>query len=161
MDPIYPPSEDTFLLVDALIKDKAFMQWYFQPLPWLVVEVGVGSGTVITQVSLEYGDNNEILYLATDIQSHALHSFRATYHLFDLLQSDLLTWLHPTDHWMCIFNPPYVATDEEEYIRGQTEQTDLATWAGGIRGRQVIDRFCQQLCVSSETCNWDSSHGCL
>ncbi|GJD07436.1 hypothetical protein Gasu2_17960 [Galdieria sulphuraria] len=128
---IYPPSEDTFLLVDAVLSDKRFVQSYFQPFPSLVVE--------------------SILYLATDIQYTALHSFKlkATGHIFEVIQSDLLTSLRPTDDWMCIFNPPYVSTDEEEYKRGQTEHSGVATWAGGILGRQVIDRFCEQLCETT------------
>ncbi|GJQ14958.1 hypothetical protein GpartN1_g6749.t1 [Galdieria partita] len=151
LNDVYPPSEDTFLLVDAVTADKLFMQSYFQPFPSLVVEMGVGSGTVMKQVSSCYADNYAILYLATDIQYAALHSFSSgtTGHILEFLQSDLFTSLRPTDDWMCIFNPPYVATDEEEYMRGQTEQSDVATWAGGIQGRQLIDRFCEQLCEAT------------
>jgi len=152
---IYPPSEDTFLLIDAIVDDRDFMQRYFMSLPSLFVEIGVGSGTVTSQVAAScFDDHTKTLYLGTDIQYPALHRFQqfvpsvATekQRIVEVVQGDLLTFLRPMDEWVCIFNPPYVATEEEEYWRGQHQRSDIATWAGGILGRQLVDRFCQQLC---------------
>ena len=44
-------------------------------------------------------------------------------------------------HGVQIFNPPYVPTPDEELSR-----TDIArAWAGGNRGRVIIDRFLPQV----------------
>ena len=43
-----------------------------------------------------------------------------------------------------IFNPPYVPTPDAELAR-----TDIArAWAGGNRGRAIIDRFLPQVCLT-------------
>ncbi|GFH07885.1 hemK methyltransferase family member 2, partial [Haematococcus lacustris] len=43
--------------------------------------------------------------------------------------------------WLQIFNPPYVPTpDDEVQSRGLS-----SAWAGGFKGRRVIDRFMPQL----------------
>jgi methylase of polypeptide subunit release factors len=41
------------------------------------------------------------------------------------------------------FNPPYVPTPDEEVHRGGI----AAAWAGGYKGRVVIDRVLDQVCV--------------
>uniref|UniRef100_A0A7S0BU36 Methyltransferase small domain-containing protein n=1 Tax=Rhodosorus marinus TaxID=101924 RepID=A0A7S0BU36_9RHOD len=53
--------------------------------------------------------------------------------------------------WLCVevdllvFNPPYVPTDAEEYMQSLKCRDISAAWAGGGRGREVIDRFLQEL----------------
>ena len=45
-----------------------------------------------------------------------------------------------------IFNPPYVPTPDEELAR-----TDIArAWAGGNRGRAIIDKFLPQVCLTGQ-----------
>lgn len=40
-------------------------------------------------------------------------------------------------HFLQVFNPPYVPTPDEEVLRSGIAQA----WAGGNRGRVVIDKF--------------------
>lgn len=44
-----------------------------------------------------------------------------------------------------IFNPPYVPTDQDEFQRALTQRDISASWAGGCNGREVIDRFLEQV----------------
>jgi release factor glutamine methyltransferase len=68
-DCVYEPSDDTFLLCDALENDREMMS---EIQPGVVLEVGCGSGCVITFLSmllLEQGI--PALSLATDINPKA------------------------------------------------------------------------------------------
>ncbi len=49
-----------------------------------------------------------------------------------------------------LFNPPYVPTESDEVCGNGIE----ASWAGGVDGREVIDRFIPLLDVS-EPCRCD------
>lgn len=40
-----------------------------------------------------------------------------------------------------VFNPPYVPTDEDELQRALHSRDISASWAGGRKGREVIDIF--------------------
>jgi methylase of polypeptide subunit release factors len=58
----------------------------------------------------------------------------------EAIRSDLLTALLPTLEGkldVIIFNPPYVPTEDDEVAMDGIE----ASYAGGERGRRVIDRF--------------------
>lgn len=57
----------------------------------------------------------------------------------DVIQTDLVTGFLPRLQGgmdLLVFNPPYVPTPDEEVGRGGI----AAAWAGGDRGRRVIDR---------------------
>ena len=61
-------------------------------------------------------------------------------HCIDIMQSDLLSALVPRMQGavdILVFNPPYVPTPNEEVAR----QGIAAAWAGGDRGRVVVDRL--------------------
>mmetsp|Transcript_7417 Transcript_7417/g.18421 ORF Transcript_7417/g.18421 Transcript_7417/m.18421 type:complete len:218 (-) Transcript_7417:344-997(-) len=144
---VYEPSDDTFLLVDAIA--SVAEQWLKQP-PRIVVELGCGSGFAICSVALmlkQLGIAARMLAIdhspaalqatATTLKSHQVQGV-------ELLQSDLFTALDPGIQGhvdVLVFNPPYVPTPDEEVARGGI----ASAWAGGHRGRRVIDRVLAQL----------------
>lgn len=56
-----------------------------------------------------------------------------------LLRGDLTAWSRPNVFDVVIFNPPYVPTEPDEMERAVRERDIAASWAGGERGREVID----------------------
>ncbi|XRB17592.1 release factor glutamine methyltransferase [Pseudoscourfieldia marina] len=147
-DECYEPSDDTFLLADAINDDlaDALKSEYCN---MLAVEVGCGSGYVCTSLAL---NSPHIQVVATDVNHLAakhtaqtarnhkcsnnvdivlcngLDAFR-TRRLFDVL--------------MC--NPPYVPTEDEEIYTTTPETTTNhnsvinAAFAGGEKGRLLVD----------------------
>lgn len=140
-DNVYEPAEDSFLLIDALEQDLTLLR---SLNPSLCVEVGSGSGVVITAVAKAlrgscYCVAVDINPVACDItQRTARHNDADV----DVVVTDLMSgfhWSHQID--VLIFNPPYVVTPSEE-VDGKGTHGDLArAWAGGERGRQVMDRL--------------------
>mmetsp|Transcript_23147 Transcript_23147/g.39780 ORF Transcript_23147/g.39780 Transcript_23147/m.39780 type:complete len:205 (+) Transcript_23147:93-707(+) len=137
----YDPSEDTFALLDALQKDR---QLLLERKPLIALEIGCGSGCVSAYL-------NELLsscfLLAIDCNPDAIDATagllaeQSTHcvQAYDLVQTDLLGGLQQrlngaVDLLVC--NPPYVPTPSEEV--GLHDLT--AAWAGGLNGREVIDR---------------------
>ncbi|BHF58917.1 HemK methyltransferase member 2 [Sparganum proliferum] len=87
---VYPPSQDSFLFLDALEKDSQFLTEYLKPA-----------------IAIEIGDRTPGV-------------------------ADII-----------LFNPPYVPTSVSEVRNAGCSVT--AAWAGGIKGRQVIDEFIPQV----------------
>ncbi|XP_065176533.1 methyltransferase N6AMT1-like isoform X2 [Sycon ciliatum] len=136
---IYEPAEDSYLLMDAL---EAHCQQIRNLRPSLCVEVGVGSGAVLTFLGGIIGSSAH--YIGTDISRHAAVAARSTGQhnniLIDTVQTDLVTALLPRCSGcvdVMLFNPPYVVTPSEEISQGGI----AATWAGGVNGREVTDRL--------------------
>ena len=112
------------------------------------LEIGSGSGYVITSLTLilqRLHPNQAHLLLATDINpaaAAATHSTLQSHSLsphVDIIITDLVSTLVPRlNHAidLLLFNPPYVPTPDEEVERGGI----AAAWAGGYKGRKVIDR---------------------
>ncbi|KAI1899699.1 hypothetical protein AGOR_G00064460 [Albula goreensis] len=136
---VYEPAEDSFLLMDALEQDADRLQ---KMKPCVCVEVGSGSGVVSAFLASIIGPG--ALYLCTDINPAAARCTLETSHRNNLsLQpviTDLVDCLLPR-LWgkveVLLFNPPYVVTPSEEVGSSGIE----AAWAGGRRGREVMDRF--------------------
>ncbi|XP_078689560.1 methyltransferase HEMK2-like [Branchiostoma floridae x Branchiostoma belcheri] len=136
---VYEPAEDTFLLMDALEKDAGFLR---SITPSICLEVGCGSGAVITFLGSILGSRS--LYLCTDLNPRAADCAARTGKqnnvpvqpvLTDLASALLPRLQNKVD--VMIFNPPYVVTPSEEVGSHGIE----ASWAGGVKGREVMDRF--------------------
>ncbi|MCL4123635.1 UNVERIFIED_CONTAM: hypothetical protein GTU68_022445 [Idotea baltica] len=136
---IYSPSEDSFLLIDAFEKDIDDIK---QQKPSLCVEIGVGSGIVITALASVLGQSCR--YIGTDINTIACAKAQETGRLngvhLETYCGDLDSGI-PEDVKgaidILIFNPPYVVTESDEVAAGHLQ----FTWAGGKRGREVMDRL--------------------
>jgi release factor glutamine methyltransferase len=140
---VYEPAEDSFLLADVVLAESA--SW--DTVPRICVEIGSGSGYVVCSVaaSLKHERQSGCHCIATDINPVACAATRETVvnhgvgNIVDVVNCDLLAPLLPRLQGkvdLVVFNPPYVVTPDEEVVRGGI----AAAWAGGYRGRVVIDR---------------------
>lgn len=134
---VYAPAEDTFLLLDAL-QDQ--MELLAGLRPCVCVEVGPGSGAVSVFLASHLHTS---LVLAVDVNRRACEAALdtaadngAVAHRFEAVCGDLLRPLRGRAD-VIIFNPPYVPTPSSEV--GVADVS--AAWAGGLDGREVIDRF--------------------
>nr|GMD73768.1 hemK methyltransferase family member 2 [Ipomoea batatas] len=139
---VYEPCDDSFALVDALLADRTNL---LDHQPAFCMEVGCGSGYVITSLALMLGHEvPEAYYIATDINPHAVMVTRETAvaHGVDveLVNTDIASGMEARMAGLVdvmVVNPPYVPTPEEEVgCEGIT-----SAWAGGENGRTVIDKI--------------------
>jgi release factor glutamine methyltransferase len=120
LDDVYDPAEDSFLLVEAALKearpqDKA-------------LEIGTGSGIV----SLFLKDMVDVV--ATDINPHACRNARLNG--VPVVRTDLYTGICGRFD-LIIFNPPYLPTAPEEKLDAWLNRA----FDGGPTGRREIERF--------------------
>ncbi|RHZ76170.1 hypothetical protein Glove_202g80 [Diversispora epigaea] len=137
---IYEPSEDTFLLLDALESEITFIKNEINPC--ICLEIGSGSGCVSTFLGQLLGNNSTVLF-CTDINPNAtsitVETGRRNSIYLDSITTNLTSGLlprlyHSVDILCC--NPPYAVTPHEDiYSKNIIEKA----WAGGINGREVID----------------------
>nr|XP_019585433.1 PREDICTED: hemK methyltransferase family member 2 isoform X1 [Rhinolophus sinicus] len=134
---VYEPAEDTFLLLDALEAAMSELKGVE-----ICLEVGSGSGVVSAFLASMIGP--QALYICTDINPKAaactLETARCNKVHIEPIVTDLVKGLLPrlkekVD--LLVFNPPYVVTPPEEVGSHGIE----AAWAGGRKGREVMDRF--------------------
>lgn len=126
---VYPPAEDSFLLIDNLnIKssDK-------------VLEIGTGSGIVSISASLKCRE-----VTSTDINPYAIKCARNNIKLnnrenITVILSDLFENIDE-EYDLILFNTPYLPVVEEEHIDDDYSKA----WDGGESGREVIDKFIEQ-----------------
>eukprot|EP00904_Undaria_pinnatifida_P006521 jgi/Undpi1/299/HiC_scaffold_1.g00295.m1 len=156
----YEPAEDTYLLIDALQADAGILRHQVRPL--LCLEIGPGSGVVTAALcallseggggSGEGGEGGEgeaprpqPLYMAAEINPRAAEACLRTAKAnkvepFEVVCCDLAACMRGRLKGLVdvlLFNPPYVPTPPEEV----GSKDIAAAWAGGLRGREVIDRF--------------------
>lgn len=176
-DRVYEPAEDSYLLLDTLSSpaEKAFLHERFgqttsnnSPSP-LVVEIGTGSGVIISFLNTHAGaifGRHDIITLGVDVNRHACKASEETVNIAQEEQTtqgsphglyagnlvgDLALPLKSEEVDVLVFNPPYVPSDE---LPGLPEAPEPATttlegdshllslsYAGGVDGMEVTDRL--------------------
>lgn len=139
---VYEPCDDSYALVDALLADKTKLVEHH---PTICMEIGSGSGYVITSLALILGaESKNTHYFATDVNPHAVKTTRETLDAHgvhaELLTTNIASGLEKRLSGMVdlmVINPPYVPTPEEE-VGGSGISS---AWAGGENGRSVIDKI--------------------
>lgn len=139
---VYEPCDDSFALVDTLLADRTNL---VQHHPTVCMEIGCGSGYVITSLALILAQEvTGAYYVATDINPHAVAVTRKTLEAHgihaELVVTDIASGLETRltrSVDVMVVNPPYVPTPVEEV--GGNGIT--SAWAGGENGRSVIDKI--------------------
>ncbi|XP_014469179.1 PREDICTED: hemK methyltransferase family member 2 [Dinoponera quadriceps] len=136
---VYEPSEDSYLLIDALEADLEVLEAI---KPVICLEIGSGSGVVITALAMALKRYHSAHFIAVDINPDACKATRKTSLdnsvVVNVLQMNLLDCIRIRGQVdVILFNPPYVATEYEEVL---DDRLVFKTWAGGKHGRQVMEQ---------------------
>lgn len=118
---VYPPSEDSRLLLAAALREV-------RPGD-RVLEIGTGSGYITAHLA---GQCRSLL--ATDVSPHAVRQARKSG--IEVVRTDLFAGICGKFD-LIIFNPPYLPTAPHERIDDWLEHA----LDGGAAGRSVIERF--------------------
>lgn len=129
-DKVYEPAEDTYLLADNLKIKRTDS----------VLEIGTGIGIIAVKASkLAY----EVV--AIDINPYAVECARKNAEInaisLDVKQGDLFEPVADRKFDLILFNTPYLPSDEDDLVDDELD----AAWNGGSSGREVIDRFIDEL----------------
>lgn len=148
---VYEPSEDSFLLIDAL---EADLVRFKSTKPLICLDIGSGSGIVVTALALAAGRCWSSYFVAVDINPNACRVTKRTSIQnctnVDVVEMDLVSAIYSQNIFdLIVFNPPYVETDSSEVL---DERPITRSWAGGKKGREVMDRiFARIPCLLSDT----------
>ncbi len=127
-DGVYEPSEDSFLLLDALEKET----WSGTES---VLEIGCGTGIasifLCKRVKEVFSLDINMRAVSCTKQNMANNGVLNS-HVFS---SDLFSAINARKFDVVIFNTPYLPEDKE------TGKFSDPAWSGGQSGRNVIDRF--------------------
>ncbi len=136
---VYEPAEDSFLFAENLDLEKGAQ----------VLDVGTGCG-ILGILAAE----KAAYVVAVDLNPFAIHCAKKNSALNNVrskmafMQSGLLTALNENAKFdLILFNSPYLPSAECE-----EDSWMVRSWAGGINGRQVIDRFISQAPSHLKTC---------
>lgn len=161
-DHVYPPSEDSFLLLDALELELPYLK---EKKPLISLEIGPGSGIIISALSKYLGYQSSAFF-AVDINKFACdatwRTSKANNVNLEVINMDLLAAFQPNSIDLLVFNPPYVPTptdDEASDIPEQRKFYDkdaedvystrdkmlIKSWAGGAGGCEIINRVISNL----------------
>jgi len=126
---VYPPSEDTYLLLDSLDirKDDEFL------------EVGCGAG-LITLTAAKKAHSIVSVDSSFDAVHNTLENLKRNdlHNNYHVIESDLLGALAPSAKFsLIVFNPPYLPQD------GEHSDLDHAL-VGGQTGTELTQRFVRQ-----------------
>lgn len=165
---VYEPAEDSFFLLDTLESELDFLQRYN---PRICLEIGCGSGIIISALAQHLPKTicfaTDINRKACEISRKTAKLNLAN---VEIITMDLLTMFACKKVDILIFNPPYVVTTSEELQEAvKSTKNDITTindknfvssnnttiidgddinncniiksWAGGINGREVIDKI--------------------
>lgn len=137
---VYDPSEDSYLLIDALEQDLNIL---YEMKPAICLEIGSGSGIVITALAMALKQYYNAHFVAIDINPDACRATKRTSLInsvdVDVLHMNLLDCIQVKNTYdVILFNPPYVVTEYEEVLENRLI---FKTWAGGKNGRQVMEQI--------------------
>jgi len=128
---VYEPAEDSFLFAENLTVEKGAQ----------VLDVGTGCG-ILGIVAAE----NAATVLAIDLNPYAIRCAKENSALNNVdvkmafMQADLFTAFDKNAQFdLILFNAPYLPAADHEAVTWIER-----SWAGGVNGRQVIDRFISQ-----------------
>ncbi|XP_011259964.1 hemK methyltransferase family member 2 isoform X1 [Camponotus floridanus] len=138
---VYNPSEDSYLLIDALEEDLQNILYATKPA--ICLEIGSGSGIVITALAMALKPFHNAHFIAIDINPDACRATKRTSLInsvdVDVLHMNLLDCIQVKNTYdVILFNPPYVVTEYEEVLENRLI---FKTWAGGKNGRQVMEQI--------------------